>query len=726
MRKSPAGGSIMNSKKTFILIAFIAAILMAFGFQNSSEHKVLFEKAKFTMETKGDLKGAIKLFNEIIKKYPDEREYAAKSQLYIGLCYEKLGLEQAKYAQKAFQKVVDNYPERQQEVAVAKERISALSKALEKIPSKPTFRKIRIPANPGSGGGVLSPDGKNLVFVSEGCIWSVPIHGKVDPDIAGAPVRLTEATETIPVRGGDMLALSADGKWIAFNAGINEKMEIYIIPSSGGEPKKVLINTDRMGWWTDFRLSLSPDGKVLAFSSREKEEQNKGKKNNIFARKSYIYTIPVEGGTAKKLTDAMATQPAFSPDGKKIAYVKRYLSEPGKTQTDVWVMPASGGSPVQVSDCPSGRARSPVWSPDGKMIAFNLDWGDATSKELWIIPVAENGKPLAPPSKIELPLETNHMIAGWTPDNKIGLHLMNPEHNAVYTVPASGGKAVQVSPAGEPENPRWSPDGKRIYFRGVREGYGSNISSVPAGGGEVTIVPFCPDEGISESAPGGGNDISPDGKKLVFSGFIQVTKDNIISYEVDIYTIPIEGGEPIKITKSPGQDRFPCWSPDGKSIAFIRYSDPPKDKTFIMNICMVPAEGGEVRQITSESDKVLWSCIDWSPDGKSIAYFSKDNNIKVIPAEGGEPRVIVHVDELSNFAELAWSPDGKKLAYTCKGKIWVVASDGGEPVEVKTGMSARAAKIGWSPDGKKIAFSHWAGGDHELWLMEDFLSLIKK
>ncbi len=706
----------MSLKKIFILVIFIAAILMAFGFQNSSEHKVLFEKAKFTMETKGDLKGAIKLFNEIVKKYPDEREYAAKSQLYIGLCYEKLGLEQAKFAQKAFQKVVDNYPERQQEVAVAKERISVLSRALERIPSKPTFRKIRIPANPGNG--VLSPDGKKLAFASEGCLWIVPIRGKVDPDIAGAPIKLTEQIGVNNL--GNILSWSADGKWIAFNALENEKMEIYIIPSSGGEPKKVLVDIDRDGYGYDYRLSLSPDGKVLAFASYEEEEPDKAKKN-------YIYTIPVEGGTAKKLTDAMSTQPAFSPDGKKIAYVKRYLSEPGKTQTDVWVIPASGGSPVQVSNFPSGRgARSPVWSPDGKMIAFIPPGIDGMSKELWIVPVAENGKPLAPPSKIELPLETYQMVAGWTPDSKIGLQLMNPEHNALYTVPASGGKAVQITPAGWPENPRWSPDGKRIYFRGFKDG--PNISSVPAGGGEVTIVlPFRSGKEAYESAPGGGNDISPDGKKLVFSGGIRVHKDNIISYEVDIYTMPTEGGEPIKITKSPGQDRFPCWSPDGKRVAFIRYSEPSKDKkTHIMNICIVSAEGGDVRQITSESDKVFWSCIDWSPDGKSIAYFSKDNNIKVIPVEDGEPRVMVHVDKLSNYAEMAWSPDGKKLAFTCKGKILIVGPDGGEPFEVKTGMSAEVAKIGWSPDGKKIAFAHWTGGDHELWLMEDFLSLIKK
>jgi Tol biopolymer transport system component len=355
------------------------------------------------------------------------------------------------------------------------------------------------------------------------------------------------------------------------------------------------------------------------------------------------------------------------------------------------------------------------------MIAFNFEpERDATSKELRIVPVAENGKPLAPPSKIELPLETIHMVAGWTPDNKIGLQLMNPEHNALYTVPAAGGKAVQVSPEGWPENPRWSPDGKRIYFRD-----GPNISSVPAGGGEVAIVLHA-DRGVFESAPGGGNDISPDGKKIVFSGVVRVTKGNITNYEVDIYTMPIEGGEPVKITKSPGQDRFPCWSPDGKRVAFIRYSDPPKDKTYIMNICLVSAEGGEVRQITSESDKVFWSCIDWSPDGKSIAYFSKDKTIKAIPVEGGTPRVIVHLDKLSNYAEMAWSPDGKRLAYTCKGKIWIIDPDGGESREVKTGMNPEASKIGWSPDGKKIAFAQWTGGDHELWLMEDFLPLVKK
>ncbi len=257
---------IMNRAKIFLYLmvgTFILFCLVPIQEALSQESaEELYEAALFKKEAEGDLQGAIQLFLKITTKFSGDRKMAAKAQLHIGLCYEKLGL---KKAQNAFQKVIDNFPERQEEVAIAKERIAALSKALEKVPRKPTFRKIRIPANPGNG--VLSPDSKKLAFSSEGCLWVIPIRGKVDPDIAGAPIKLTEQIGVNNL--GNILSWSADGKCIAFNALENEKVEIYIIPSSGGEPKKVLINTDRMGWGYDFRLSLSPDGKVVAFSLRE-------------------------------------------------------------------------------------------------------------------------------------------------------------------------------------------------------------------------------------------------------------------------------------------------------------------------------------------------------------------------------------------------------------------------------------------------------------------------
>ena len=123
----------MKRTKFFIPLAVAigltaAVVCAASALQNSSQHKVLFEKAKFTMETKGDLKGAIELFEEIIKKYPNERDYAAKSLYLMGVCYEKLGDRQAQQAQAAFQKIVEDYPDQTEAVNLAKEKLLIFQK----------------------------------------------------------------------------------------------------------------------------------------------------------------------------------------------------------------------------------------------------------------------------------------------------------------------------------------------------------------------------------------------------------------------------------------------------------------------------------------------------------------------------------------------------------------------------------------------------------------------
>lgn len=720
----------MKLKKSFILIGAVLAVVVsictALALQNSSEHKVLFEKAKFTMETKGDLKGAITLFEEIIQKYSNEREYAAKSQLYIGLCYEKLGMQEA---QKAFQKVVENYPEQQEEVTVAKERLSKLTKALEKVPHKPAFRKIRIPANPGNG--VLSPDGKLLAFTSQGSVWAVPIHGKVQPDLAGEPVRLTEPLGATNI--GNIMAWSGDGQWIAFNAYDGKKVEIYVVSASGGKPKKIPANLSRRsGYAFNYRLSLSADGKTLAFCAADMTSSEiKGEKSGPFLLHQ-LYAISVDGGEAKRLTDEGATEPAFSPDGKRIAFIRSIFLENGKVKKDLWVMNSDGTKSIQMTEFP-GNARGPVWSPDGKMIVFHYEpnANSSFSDEIWIVPAPADQKSVGAPTKIKLPLESYSMIAGWTIDHKIGVLLASPQHQAVYTVPAGGGKATQVSPEtatrftgnedfeGYPCHPRWSPDGKTIFFRWGK----GHIVAVPSQGGNLSPIHSSKDTKLIEVLPGGGNDMSPDGKKIVFSAYKEGTRP----LEVNIWTIPAEGGKPEQITKGLDQDRYPCWSPDGKRIAFIRTTEKSKDE-YVMNIYVVPTEGGEVRQLTSEADRVAYATIKWAPDGNHIAYFSLDKTINMKPLQGGEPRVLVNVENVHGHCELSWSPDGKELAYTSKGRIMVVSLEGGEPREIKTGILNEEVlnfHINWSPDGKKFAFTAGFGGDEELWLMEDFLPVEK-
>ena len=114
----------MKLKRSWIVIMLIAAAACtALALQNSAQYEVLFEKAKFTMETKGDLKEAIGLFDEIIRKYPNVRDYAAKSLYLMGTCYEKLGEQQAQQARAAFQRIVDDYPEQTEEVRLARDKL---------------------------------------------------------------------------------------------------------------------------------------------------------------------------------------------------------------------------------------------------------------------------------------------------------------------------------------------------------------------------------------------------------------------------------------------------------------------------------------------------------------------------------------------------------------------------------------------------------------------------
>lgn len=702
----------------------ISVLLMILLFSSMSifgqSADLRFEEGLLKANAEGDLKAAVVIFQNLVAEKNVTRPLKAKAQLQIGICYEKLGFKQA---EAAFRSVLEEYPEQDEVVQAAKEKLARLEAAsvlTEKEDTKlthkntvkqPQFKKMRIPANPGNG--VLSPDGKKLAFTSGERLWTLPVPGKVQPDLAGEPFPLTEPMGARNMDG--TLAWSADGMWIAFNTRINDQKAIYVVSSEGGDPIKVPIVPNQEGHPYSFRLALSPDGSLVAFSTRHEEDIEWGRGKDSY----FICTFPVLGGEKRIVTDHFSREPAFSPDGKRVAYVKGTVpenDEPSRTGFNVWVTAAAGGNPVQVCDCAPGRARSPIWSPDGSKIAFLYEKPDAgnRSESLWIIPVLENGTPGGPVQKVKLPMVTEHMITGWTPDGKIALQLMNPEHNAVYSVPASGGRAAQVSQHCAPENPRYAPDGKTIFF--LDEG---KIVSIPVEGGQNTRIPFGTDPEIFESMPGGSNDISPRGDKIVFSGAKKVIKDGQVSWKVDIYTMTTDGKDLKKIIQSPTQDRFPCWSPDGRHIAFIRVHGLEEGK-WISNIFLVSSEGGEVRQITSDTDEVNWACIDWAPDGRSIAFFSKDKSIKVIPAEGGNSTTLSELKDLNSHYELAWSPDGNRLAYTCEGKIWSVESEGGIPTEINTGLSDRSFKITWSPDGKRIGFTHWEGGDHELWLMSDF------
>ena len=593
----------------------------------------------------------------------------------------------------------------------------------------PTFNKLQI-TNKIPWDVSLSPDGKNIAFVSEDKLWIMPRASQSGADYPGV-ARLVD-TDGMKVDWAG-LAWSGDGRWIAFNNLKNEakgNQGICVIPAEGGKPKEVYENYREM-LVLSYRMSLSPNGKMLTFSSVDGNEL-------------HIYTIPVDGGKPKQLVEAQAREPVFSPDGKMIAYVED--KDLGRQGGSLWVVPAEGGTPKRVVD--AVNASSPVWSPDGRRIAF-LDYKGQlmATTQIHIVPVdADDGK-AGQEITVDFPgVDEITRLTGWTPDNKIGVVCKGHLEFGLYTMPAHGGVTMLVEHGTYASAPRWSPDGKRILFAtnatGNSGGWtGTAIASIPAEGGEPTSILIPSDNKIRKPPYGSGNRVSPDGKTIVFAGTKTSDDETYIrgSRVSHIWTMPLEGGKLVQLTNAGESflDECPCWSPDGKTIAFVRAKDNPNMTEALKdaNIWLVPTAGGEPRQLTSKSDAFVAGSIAWSPDGRLLAYFSADKewseesmSLRVIPVDGGQSRTVGKVPAIGFNTEMAWSPDSKRLALN--GKMYekvikVMSIDDGSTVDIKPDIAEPSSiwHLDWSHDGTRFVFAGCQGssGDAEFWTIENFL-----
>ncbi|HUV14723.1 MAG TPA: tetratricopeptide repeat protein, partial [Acidobacteriota bacterium] len=266
----------------------------------------LFQAALYQEEVEGEPASAIEMYQEILKQFPDARSISAQAQLHIGLCFEKLGHEKAR---EAYEAVVREFADQPDIVAEARNRLAEIDRAVSSREGKPNFRKIEIPGRPDNG--VFSPDGKQLAFFADGGLWIVPVRGNVSPDIAGEPTRIADVPEANV--SGNLLSWSANGEWIAVNGEFAGEDTVYVVPSTGGDPKLVPL-PPRGGHSWSYRMSLSPDGEQLAISALEL-----GLREQKTTVDRYIYTVPTDGGALQRLTFNWSRLPAYSPDGKYIA-----------------------------------------------------------------------------------------------------------------------------------------------------------------------------------------------------------------------------------------------------------------------------------------------------------------------------------------------------------------------------------------------------------------------
>lgn len=166
-------------------------------------------------------------------------------------------------------------------------------------------------------------------------------------------------------------AWSPDGKWIAFNSnragGKGSPADIWIMSPDGKEAQN--LTGDDSSDWVNAYPGWSPDGKRIAFYRASISGESIG-------RPPGLWVMDAGGGSAEGLIgfDSLPDEPpVWSPDGKWIA-----ASDGVPDYSDLWIVPASGGEPLDVSLIP-GHERSPCWSPDSQALAFTFDNGSATS-----------------------------------------------------------------------------------------------------------------------------------------------------------------------------------------------------------------------------------------------------------------------------------------------------------------------------------------------------------
>lgn len=421
----------------------------------------------------------------------------------------------------------------------------------------------------------------------------------------------------------------------------------------------------------------------------------------VFSYAGDLWSVPRQGGVAIRLTAGagMETEAAFSPDGNTIAFTGEYDGN-----IDVFTMPASGGVPKRITYHPDPD-RVVGWTPDSKRILFRSSrLSYSRFNQLYTVST-EGGQP----ETLPLPMAT---FGAYSPDAKHmvyapvdGGQFATGFTNFVAWKRYRGGTAsylwlVNFADLSTQKIPR--TDSNDIYPMWI----GGKIYFLSDRNGRMTLFSYDPkNKTVTELIKNTGKDIEsasagPGG--IVYEQFGQIHIYDIASGKSSRVPIEIEADlaevRP-HIQNVAKEIRNARISPSGVRAVFEAHGE----------ILTAPAEKGDIRNLTN-TPGVMERTPVWSPDGKSIAYFSDETGEYALHIKAqsgaGEARKVALQGKSAFYFDPRWSPDSKHIAFSDNQlNLWDVDVALGKPTKVDTDYSYELNRdFAWAPDSKWIAF----------------------
>jgi Tol biopolymer transport system component len=455
----------------------------------------------------------------------------------------------------------------------------------------------------------------------------------------------------------------------------------WAAPSAQPAPPRLVPLTTFPGY--EYSPAFSPDGKQVAFAGNVLEEDNRD-----------IYVMIVGTATPVRLTTDPAPEnhPAWSPDGRQIAFVR------GGTKASVMLMSALGGSERVLAET-NGRAGDfwtpggVDWSPDGRWVAFPAASAPGVPAQI-VLHSPETGERRAvtsPPAR-----GLGDGMPRFSPDGKM-LAFLRERSDGYFAIgilslatPAATVRIITPATARVGNLPfAWTRDGRELVASVAYQGSWQGLWRIPADGKAQPVPVLGAGQGITGAA------IAPQG------GYLATVRG---ASDDNIWRLDLEQGRPVappvKLIASTKTDTAVEYSPDGRRVVFAS----TRSGTYEIWVC--GADGSNSTQVTHMGAPMSGSP-RWSPDGKTIAFDSDAEGqpeIYAVSADGGPPRRLT--DHPAWDAVPTWSRDGRWLYFTSDRsgtrQLWKMPAEGGTPVQITKRGGVNAAE---SADGRTLYYA---------------------